>query len=170
MVDVPVPIKVWVNMHPVSGSLQHLGETLISTYASYNGKNPYSIFVPPASTATLRLRYTNNSGQPWSIFRLGSHEHQRGVRFTAWRSDGSKLFENFDWAHPAVFDYDPPLVLQPGDYLDYECEHDNGVTRPQRRCGDADHDRGCTPGDPVPVTFGLTTQGRYSVNTCFDYC
>ena len=154
--DVPVQIKGWINMHPVDGPLRHLAEGLVSTNARLDGKNPYSIFVPPFSTATLRLRY-GPTDEAWSIFRLSGHEHQRGTRFTAWKSDGTKLFDNLDWSHPASFDYDPPLVLQPGDYIEYECEHDNGVTRPVRRCGDSPNDSGCTPGEPIASKFGLTS-------------
>jgi len=155
--DVPVPVKVWVNLHPVTGELRHLTETLISTAASLDGKSSYSIFVPPSSTAMLRLRYTNTTGQPLSVFQLSSHQHKRGTRFTAWRSDGSRLFENLDWSHPAILNYNPPLVLAPGNYIEYECEHDNGVTRPVRRCGDSVRDAGCTPGQPVPLRFGVTS-------------
>ena len=89
---------------------------------------------------------------------MSSHEHQRGVRFTAWRSDGTRLFENLDWAQPPIIDYNPPLVLQPGDYIEYECEHDNGVTRPLRRCGDSPNDQNCTPGDPMTLRFGLSAE------------
>jgi hypothetical protein len=166
--DVPVQVKVWINMHPVTGPLRHVAETLVSTFAALDGKNPYSIFVPPFGTATLRLRY-GPSDRPWSIFHLSSHQHQRGTRFTAWRSDGTKLFENFDWSHPAIFGFDPPFVLQPGDYIEYECEHDNGVERPVRRCGDSASDAGCTPGEPVPVTFGLTSVDEMCLLTGFYY-
>lgn len=155
--DQPIQVKGWVNLYPVDGPITHVSETLVSTAAALDGRNTFSIFVPPFQTATLRVRYVNTTSTPWSIFELSSHQHQRGTRFTAWSDDGAELFENRDWAHPAILRYDPPLVVPPGGWLEYECEHDNGVTRPIRRCGDSPYDRGCTPGDPVPVKFGVTS-------------
>jgi hypothetical protein len=154
--DVPVQINGWINMHPVQGGLRHVSTGLVSTFAALDGKSPYSIEVPPQTTRTLRLRY-GPTDETWSIYRLSGHQHMRGTRLSAWRSDGTKLFDNFDWSHPSLFYYDPPLVLAPGDYIEYECEHDNGVTRPVRRCGDSPNDKNCTPGEPITVRFGLTS-------------
>ena len=74
--------------------------------------------------------------------------HKRGLRFTAWGSDGTKIYENFDFAHPIFRQFVPPLVIAPGDWIDYECLHDNGVTRPVRRD---------TFGNPTTLLFGVTT-------------
>ena len=70
---------------------------------------------------------------------------------------------------PRVLNFDPPLSLAPGDYLDYQCTHDNGVTRTVRRCGDSETDRNCTPGEPIPVTFGLTAQDEMCLLTGLVY-
>ena len=40
------------------------------------------------------------------IFHVSSHQHQRGTHFTAWDSGGEKIFENYDWAHPAILEFD----------------------------------------------------------------
>jgi hypothetical protein len=81
--DVPVQIKGWINLHPVAGGMQHQSVNLVSTFASLGDTTTYSINVPPYSRGTLRVRYTNTTDKPWSIFELTSHEHQRGIRFTA---------------------------------------------------------------------------------------
>jgi hypothetical protein len=167
--DQPVQVKGWVNLHPVEGAVEHFSEGLVSTFASLNGKTPYSIFVPPFQTATLRMQYANATTKPWHVFQLSGHQHQRGTRFTAWRSDGTKLFENLDWAHPAILHFAPPIVLQPGDWFEYECEHDNGVSRAVRRCGDSPADTNCTPGDPVPVKFGVTSVDEMCLLTGLYY-
>jgi hypothetical protein len=143
---------------PVTGAFAHPVETLFSGAGTLDGKSAYNILVEPFSTGTLRLRMANTLGVPMQIFHLSSHQHQRGTHFTAWNSAGAKIFENYDWAHPAILDFDDPLVLAPNDFLDYQCEWDNGITRPVRRCGDAAGDAGCTPGDPRAVTFGITAQ------------
>lgn len=156
--DVPIQIKIWINLHPVDGPLEHEVETLFSGFAPFEGNNAYNLLVPPFATATHRLRMQNPVGRPISIFEISSHQHQRGTRFTAWNSAGEKIFENHDWAHPAILNFAEPWVLATDDWIDFECEWDNGVTRPVRRCGDSPYDTGCTPGDPVPVTFGVTAQ------------
>jgi hypothetical protein len=38
-----------------------------------------------------------------------------------------------------------------------------------RRCGDAAGDRGCTPGEPIPVTFGVTAQDEMCFLTGLYY-
>ena len=155
--DEPIQIKLWINMHPAPANAI-ITDAFVSTFATLDGKSPYSIFVPPGTVGTLRLRWTNDTPGPMTIPQIASHMHQRGVRFDAWRSDGSPLYENTDWAHPRILNFDPPLTLPPGDYIEYQCTHDNGVTREVRRCGDAEHDKNCTPGEPIPVTFNVTAQ------------
>jgi hypothetical protein len=167
--EVPIQVKVWINLHPVDGPFQHEVETLFSSIALLDGKSAYSIFVDPFATAALKLRMTNTLGRPMHIFNMSSHQHQRGTHFMAWDAAGAKVFENFDWAHPNILSFDPPYTLAPGDHLDFECQWDNGITRAVRRCGDAVSDRNCTPGDPRPVTFGVTAQDEMCYLTGFYY-
>jgi hypothetical protein len=167
--DVPVQIKVWVNLYPVDGAIEHVADSLLSITATLNGVTPFSIFVPPRQQATLKTRFTNTSGAPMSILQLGSHMHKRGVRFRVWHSDGSLFYENSDWAHPALSVYPTPLVLAAGDWLDYECLEDNGVTRPVRHCGDAAHDTSCAPGSEIPITFGTSAEDEMCLVTGLFY-
>jgi hypothetical protein len=140
--DVPIQMKVWTNLYPYPGTPQHLAQTLIDF------DDMFTISVPPFTQKLQRGRYTNFSGQTLNIFQLTGHMHKRGLRFTAYASDGSKLYENFDWAHPVPRQFDPHFLLPAGGFIDYECLHDNGVTREVKRNA---------AGDPVTLTFGLTT-------------
>ncbi len=166
--DVPIQIKMWINLYPAPANATII-DGFVSTDASLNGKSPFSIFVPPNTVGTLRLRWTNKAPHAVAIPQIGSHMHQRGVRFEAWRSDGSPLYENTDWAHPRLLNFEPPMMLASGDYIEYQCTHDNGVTRPVRRCGDAAHDKNCTPGTPIPVTFNVTAQDEMCLLTGYLY-
>ena len=87
----------------------------------------------------------------------------------AWNPLGEKILENFDWAHPAILEFEDPYVLAPGDYIEYQCDYDNGVDREVRRCGDSRYDAGCTPGEPRTVTFGVTAQDETCFLTGFYY-
>jgi hypothetical protein len=167
--DVPIQIEGWINMHPVDGGLLHPVETLFSGAAVLDGKSAYNIFVEPFTTGALELRMVNTLGVPMQIFHLSSHQHQRGTHFTAWNSAGARIFENHDWAHPAILTFDDPLVLAPNDFIDYQCEWDNGISRPVRRCGESPNDTGCTPGEPKAVTFGVTAQDEMCFLVGFYY-
>lgn len=166
--DVPIQIRIVLNMYPAASNAT-LAKSLVTTDAALNGKGTFSIFVPPNSVETLRVRWSNNTGSPISIPQLGSHMHKRGVLFEAWSSDGTLIYENTDWAHPRLKNFDPPLTLAPGDYLEYQCTHDNGVTRPVRLCGEAEHDKNCTPGEPIPITFNVSAQDEMCLLTGLYY-
>ena len=61
------------------------------------------------------------------------------------------------------------MMLASGDYIEYQCTHDNGVTRPVRKCGDSYLDKNCTEGDPVPVVFNVTAQDEMCLLTGLLY-
>jgi hypothetical protein len=139
--DVPIQMKVWINIHPYAGTPEHLVETV----TDYD--DMFTIDVSPRTQRVLHGRFVNQGPSPMAFVQLVGHMHKRGLRFTAWASDGSQLLEDLDWAHPHWRPFTPPLVLAPGDHLDFECLHDNGVTRPLK----------LDPfGNPTRLKFGLT--------------
>lgn len=146
--DVPIQVKVWVNIHPFSGIPQHHLRTLTSLDTTFG------ISVPPYTQKIQRGRFVNTLGVPISFITVSGHMHKRGLRFSAWRSDGSLLYENFDWAHPIGVLFAPPFVLGAGDWIDYECLHDNGVSRPLKL--DA-------AGNPTTLAFGVTTDDEMCI-------
>jgi hypothetical protein len=139
---VPIQIKVWSNLHPYVGTPQHYATGIVDF------QDMFSINVPPFTQRVQPGRFDNLSGQPYHIFAVGGHMHKRGLRFTAYKSNGETLYEDFDWSHPTVRWLDPPFVLNPGDYINYECLHDNGVTRTVKKDG---------AGNPITLLFGVTT-------------
>jgi hypothetical protein len=152
--DVPVPMKVWVNLVPYDGTPAHVVQTLTDF------DDMFKIDVPPGTQKLLPGRLVNRGTVPMQIVQLQGHMHKRGIRFTARRPDGSLLFENEDWAHPVWWPLDPPLALAPGEAIDYDCLHDNGVTREVRR--DAS-------GAPTDLKFGLTTDDEMCTLTAIYY-
>lgn len=146
--DVPIQMKVWVNIYPFAGTPQHYLQTLTSLDTTFG------ISVPPFTQKVQHGQFVNATALPMSFVNLSGHMHKRGLRFTAWRSNGTLLYENFDWAHPVGIQFQPPVVLNPGDWIDYECLHDNGVTRPVKL--DAF-------GNPTTLTFGVTTDDEMCI-------
>jgi hypothetical protein len=55
--------------------------------------------------------------------------HKRGLGFRAFASDGTEIFEDCDWSPPNPRTFDPPMVLQPNDYIDYDCLLDGVAMR-----------------------------------------
>src|SRR5947208_475281 len=146
--DVPIQMKVWTNVYPYPGTPEHIALTI----TDFN--DMFTISVPPFTQKVQPGRFTNDGSTPMYVLSLGGHMHKRGLRFTAWWSDGAKAYENFDWSHPVSRPFEPPVVLAPGDHIDFECLHDNGVTRPVKRDGS---------GNPTTLTFGLTTDDEMCV-------
>jgi hypothetical protein len=150
----PVRIKVWVNFYPYEGTPEHLVK-LIPIALDASGK----INVPPYTQATVRGRLTNTSDRVMHVMGLGGHMHKRGVRFSIWKSDGTKVLDDYDWAHPSFAGFTPPYDLVPGDWIDYECLHDNGVTRPVRVAG----------GAPQTIVFGTSAEDEMCIVTGQHY-
>jgi hypothetical protein len=141
--EVPIQIKVWINIYPYQGTPQHLAETIVDY------TDMFSISVPVGTQKIQPGRWHNLTGRPLHVYSVTGHMHQRGLRFTARRSNGTTIYENYDFAHPIFREFVPPLTLNHGDWIDYECLHDNGVTKPVRRD---------SAGNPTTLVFGTTTE------------
>ena len=144
-------MKVWVNFFPYVGTPEHLVRNIPLALDASGGIN-----VPPFTQATVHGTLVNQSAKTMHLTSLGGHMHKRGVRFSIWTSGGEKLLDDYDWAHPAVAKFDPPLDLAPGDHVDFECLHDNGVTRPIRR----DY-----AGNPMTIVFGTSAEDEMCIIT-----
>jgi hypothetical protein len=154
--SVPLQIKVTINLYPYSGPAPRLATTIVDiddTFGINIAPFTESVFPP---TGAPRARWTNTSAVPRNVIYLGGHMHNRGERFTVWSSGGTKLYESFDWAHPNSRFFTTPLVLAPGDYVDYECFYDNGVDRPVRTN---------SFGDPVNLVFGVSAEDAMCIVT-----
>jgi hypothetical protein len=66
------------------------------------------------------------------------------------------VLDDYDWAHPTYHPYRPAYALAPGDWLEYECLHDNGVTRPVRRDPE---------GNPATIFFGVSAEDEMCIVT-----
>lgn len=147
----PIQMKVWVNFHPYEGTPVHVVKSLPFDLGASGEIN-----VPVGTQAAVRGRFTNGSATTMRLMGLGGHMHKRGVRFSIWTSDGAKVHDDYDWAHPTFAPFDPPRALAPGDWIDFECLHDNGVTRPVHRDGG---------GNPSPIVFGVSAEDEMCILT-----
>jgi hypothetical protein len=87
--------------------------------------NRVQLSVPPGAGAKVTTSCTVPAGSPVGLIGGGSHMHARGVHFIANTSTGVKLIETTEWAEPEPVAYDPPITLNPGDKITWECTYNN---------------------------------------------
>ena len=64
-----------------------------------------------------------------NIFQLFSHSHEKTVEFrveiAGGNRDGELLYISYDWEHPPVMKFDPPLVVKRGETIRLKATFDN---------------------------------------------
>jgi SAM-dependent methyltransferase len=96
---------------------------------------------------------SENPSGPACVTMLISHMHERGTLFTIdFVANGGarqRLYENTAYNHPPTLLLDPPLLVRPGETLEYRCVHDN-ATNPRLGCEETP---GETPGKGIGDTL-----------------
>jgi hypothetical protein len=86
---------------------------------------------------------------PACVSMLTSHMHKRGKLFTTYLVDtaGNKkqLYANTQYSDPPARAFTPPMLVTPGELLEYHCMHDN-ATSPKLGC---EEQPGQAPGQSV---------------------
>ena len=149
--------EVLVNFYTVpAAQVEHEAKNLFDVVA-----NAF-IDVPPFSTQTAGWSWSPST--PIALIGLTSHMHKRGSLFTIdyVGDDGSDknpadgpvdpdgqrhLYVNTDYVDPEELNFDPPLIIQPGEKLVYTCQHDNGVNRSLKM--GCEEESGVVPGSPL---------------------
>jgi hypothetical protein len=102
-------------------------------------------YITPGTNTTYT--YSCSPDRPVRILSLASHMHAHATRMTVWKVVGNQqtlVYQSFDWANPPAFRYDSvshnpetnlatqtagaisgPLVVSPGESLQWECAVDN---------------------------------------------
>jgi len=85
----------------------------------------WSFFLPEGESSD-----TTSCTVPYNVkvFSIMSHFHELGTDFTIESKLGgqySQIYENEDWSHPIVEQFDPPMDLQAGDGFRWTCTWDN---------------------------------------------
>jgi len=74
-------------------------------------------------TADFRASETMN------IFQLFSHSHEKSIEFrveiAGGKRDGELLYISYDWKHPPVMKFDPPLVVKRGEKIRLKTTYNN---------------------------------------------
>lgn len=112
--------EIYVNLNTVPQSeVQHLAEELFL--------NKTNFYLPPQQVSTLNATYTFPDRR--NIFMLTAHGHKHMEEFSIYIKGGSRdgelVYFTNDWEHPELFNYDPPLTLNPGEGLRGEAIYNN---------------------------------------------
>ena len=112
--------EVYVNLHTIDQSqVQHEAKNLFLNKANIN--------LPANQVTTLSADYSFNDDR--SIFMLTAHAHQYMTEFKIFIKggprDGEQVYFTRDWEHPEIKEFNPPLVLKPGEGLRGEATYNN---------------------------------------------
>jgi hypothetical protein len=94
-----------------------------------------------------------NPTGPACVTMVISHMHRRGTLFTVGFRDGSgpaeEIYSNTRYSEPPARNFDPPMLVKPGQALTYRCTHDN-ATDPRLGC---EEQPGVVPGKSAIQSF-----------------
>jgi mono/diheme cytochrome c family protein len=142
--------EAFVNLHTVPQSeVQQVARTLNLAHTDFS--------LPPNQRTTIRRTFMVGSGDlapgadgTVKVVSLSSHMHERGERFVirivGGSRDGEIVYDNRDWAAPAIITYSPVLVLRAGEGLMSEVTFNNTTSRTIRF--------GLTSEDEMAIIFG----------------
>ncbi len=110
--------------------------------------NVTNFTLPANQTTTITRDFKFD--KPVAVVSLTSHYHARGklfqIRIKGGPRDGEVIYENTDWAHPKVINYDTPILLQAGEGLTSVATYLNDTKK--------DLGFGLTSEDEMDIIFG----------------
>lgn len=157
--QLPVNASIDLNPHYFNKTSENLyGENYVNLYTvpadqvkqvvkmiDFNVTN----FTLPANQKTTITR-DFKFDKPVAVVSLTSHFHARGklfqIKIKGGLRDGEVIYENTDWAHPKVINYDTPILLQAGEGLTSVAAYLNDTNK--------DLGFGLTSEDEMDIIFG----------------
>ena len=131
----PLQGEAYVNLYTIpKEQVEHVATSLFLPN--------FNIRVPPGETRTTKLTWLTR--EPIHLFMLSSHMHRHGDNFQIMRLNGELLHESFAYDDPPTDLFNPPIRLEAGDGLTFQCTHTNH-----------DKDR--------PIVFGLTSEDEMCI-------
>jgi hypothetical protein len=113
--------EVYANLHTVPESeVVHVAKLL--------DVNNDDIYIP-ANTLQYKVVYDFIAEEKMNVFQLFSHAHSNMTEFRVYaaggENDGELVYITYDWEHPPIKEFDPPLVLESGQGFRLETTYDN---------------------------------------------
>ena len=112
--------EVYMNLHTIE-------KADVVHEAKIINLNNTDIELPPGKITTVTSDF--RASEKMNIFQLFSHSHEKTVEFRAEiveaKRDGELLYISYDWEHPPVMKFDPPLVVKRGETIRLKTTYDN---------------------------------------------
>ena len=118
------------------------------------------IELPPNQQTTLDTTFwiEDLSREPINIFQLLSHAHKHNTEFNVYKVNQNEdnyrelIYVSYDWEHPPLMRYDPPMVLNLDHGLELEATYYNDT--------DEEINFGLLSTDEMMILFGLFYTGE----------
>ena len=112
--------EVYMNLHTIDSSA-------VKHEAKIINMNNTDIELPPNKETTVTADF--RVPETMNIFQLFSHSHEKTIEFrveiAGGRRDGELLYISYDWEHPPVMKFDPPLVVKRGEKIRLKTTYNN---------------------------------------------
>ncbi len=118
--DKPSTGEVYMNLHTIEKSdVKH--EAKIINF------NNTDIDLPPNRITTVTADF--RASEKMNVFQLFSHSHEKTIEFrveiAGGKRDGELIYISYDWEHPPVMKFDPPLVINRGEIVRLKTSYNN---------------------------------------------
>ena len=158
-IQLPTNASIDLNPHYFNKTKENLyGENYVNLYTipaaqvkkvvqmiDFNATN-FTLPANQTTTITRDFKFDKNV----AIVSLTSHYHERGklfqIKIKGGPRDGELIYENTDWAHPKVINYETPIQLQAGEGLTSVVTYVNNTNK--------DLAFGLTSEDEMNIIFG----------------
>ena len=122
------------------------------------------IYLPPNQETTISSKFwiDQEIGEPANIFQLFSHAHQLNTNFKVFRINQTEpdsrelIYISYDWEHPPVMKFDPPLFFNENEGIEMEATYFNDT--------DETVEFGLLSVDEMMIVFGLYFTGEQLKN------
>lgn len=112
--------EVFMNLHTIE-------KEDVEYEAKIINMNNTDIELPPNEVTTVISDF--RASEKMNIFQLFSHSHEKTIEFrveiAGGKRDGELLYISYDWEHPPVMKFDPPLVVGRGETIRLKTTYDN---------------------------------------------
>ena len=122
--------------------------------------NNNDIYLPPNQETTISSKFwiEQEIGDPANIFQLFSHAHKLNTQFKVFRINQNEpdsrelIYISYDWEHPPVMKFDPPLFFNENEGIEMEATYFNDT--------DETVEFGLLSVDEMMIVFGLYFTGE----------
>jgi len=122
--------------------------------------NNNDIYLPPNQETTISSKFwiEQEIGEPANIFQLFSHAHKLNTEFKVFRINQNEpdsrelIYISYDWEHPPVMKFDPPLFFNENEGIEMEATYFNDT--------DETVEFGLLSVDEMMIVFGLYFTGE----------